>query len=287
MTGNRIWIRIAVLCGGVAVLIALTAAAGVFLRGSGASAQAVSLRGEAFQYATDGVYRFNAQRVVAEGAGWDIFTLFVAVPGLLLSLPWLAGGSLRARLFALGLLAYFFYQYLMYAVTWAFGPLFLPFVVDYALSLIAIVWIVSTIELGSLAEHASKRFPRRSMAVLCFILALALVAMWLRRIAAGLSGDWGGAMLLGQTTMVVQALDLGLIVPLAVFTGVTAWRKQPIGYLLSSVVVVKAVAMASAICAMLLSAWAVEGQLAVGGFTFFAAAALASCWLGIRMYRSI
>jgi hypothetical protein len=287
MTSNRTWIRMAGLCGVVAVLVALTAAAGVFLRGSGASAPTVSLRGEAFQYATDGVYRFNAERTVAEGVGWDIFTLTFAVPGLLLSLPWLARGSMRARLFALGLLAYFFYQYLMYAVTWAFGPLFLPFVADYALSLIAVVWIVSTIELRSLAEHATERFPRRSMAILCFVLALALVGMWLRRIAAGLSGDLGGAMLLGQTTMVVQALDLGLIVPLAAFTGVTAWRGQPIGYLLSSVVVVKAVAMTSAICAMLLSAWAVEGHLALGGFTFFAAAALASCWLGIRMYRSI
>jgi hypothetical protein len=194
---------------------------------------------------------------------------------------------LRARLFTVGLLAYFFYQYLMYAVTWAFGPLFLPFVADYALSLVAIVWIVSTIDIRSLGERASEHFPRRGMAVLCFILALALTAMWLRRIATGLSGDLSGAMLLGQTTMVVQALDLGLVVPLAVFTGVTAWLKRPVGNLLSSVVVVKAVAMASAICAMLLSAWAVEGRLAMGGFAFFAAAALASGWLAIRMYRSI
>jgi hypothetical protein len=287
MAGSRTWVRITILCGVIAVLVALTAAAGVFLRGSGASAPAVSLRGEAYHYVTDGVYRFNAQRVVAEGVGWDVFTLFVAVPALLLSLPRLASGSLRARLFAVGLLAYFFYQYLMYAVTWAFGPLFLPFVADYSLSLIAMLWIVSTIGIGSLAENASERFPRRGMAILCFVLALALVAMWLRRIAAGLSGDLAGAMLLGQTTMVVQALDLGLVVPLAIFTGATTWLKRPVGYLLSSVLVVKAVAMASAICAMLLSAWAVEGRLAAGGFVFFAAAALASCWLAIRMYRSI
>jgi len=287
MAGQHTWIRIAALCGVIAVLVALTAAAGVFLRGSGAAAPAVSIRGEAYQYATDGVYRFNAQRVVAEGVGWDIFTLFVAVPALLLSLPRLARGSLKARLFAVGLLAYFFYQYLMYAVTWAFGPLFLPFVAVYALSLVAIAWIVSTVRIDTLAERASERFPRRGMAILCFVLALALTAMWLRRIAAGLAGDLSGAMLLGQTTMVVQALDLGLVVPLAVFTGVAAWRNRPIGFLLSSVVVVKAVAMASAICAMLLSAWAVEGRLDAGGFAFFASAALVSCWLGIRMYRSL
>lgn len=35
------------------------------------------------------------------------------------------------RLFTLGIPGYLFYQYLMYAVTWAFGPLFLLFVAIY------------------------------------------------------------------------------------------------------------------------------------------------------------
>jgi hypothetical protein len=287
VSDNHCWSGMAALCLVLAVLVSATAGAGVFLRGTGASAPAVSVRGESFQYATDGVYRYNAQRIVAEGVGWDIFTLFIAVPALLAALPWLARGSLRARLFAVGLLGYFFYQYLMYAVVWAFGPLFLPFVAIYALSLVGIVWLVSSIGITGLAGRVSEGFPRRGMAILCFILSFALVGMWLKRIAAGLGGDLGTAMLLGQTTMVVQALDLGLVVPLAVFTGVTAWRKRPVGYLLSSVVVVKAVAMASAICAMLLSAWAVEGRLDAGGFAFFAAAALASLWLGVQMYRSM
>jgi hypothetical protein len=45
--------------------------------------------------------------------------------------------------------------------------------------------------------------------------------------------------------------------------------------------------MASAICAMLLSAWAVEGRLEAGGFAFFAAAAVAALWLEIKMYRAV
>jgi hypothetical protein len=206
---------------------------------------------------------------------------------MLAAVPFVARGSLKGRLFALGLLGYFFYQYLMYAVVWAFGPLFLPFIAIYALSLAGIAWLASSIGIAGLARHVTDRFPRRGMAILCFVLAAALVAMWLQRIATGLSGNVAAAMLLGQTTMVVQALDLGLVVPLAAFTGVTAWRGRPVGYLLSSVVVVKAVAMASAICAMLLSAWAVEGRLEVGGFAFFAAAAAAALWLGIRMYRAV
>jgi hypothetical protein len=68
---------------------------------------------------------------------------------------------------------------------------------------------------------------------------------------------------------------------------VAAWKRWAIGYLLSIVFVVKAVAMAGAICAMLLVAWAVEGSPEVASLIIFAAIAAAALWLGIRMYQSV
>jgi hypothetical protein len=279
-------IGIVALCLVIALLAAGAAAAGLFLRGDGAFEPVTSVRGEQYKMATTGVYAYNAERVVAEGIGWDIFTLLFAIPALLAALPSLARGSLRGKLFALGILAYLFYQYLMYAVAWAFGPLFLLFVAIYALSLTAIVWIVSTLQLNRLAESFSASFPKRGMAILCFLMAAVLLFMWLARILSALSGELEGV-LDGQTTLVVQALDLGLIVPLALFTGVAAWRGSAAGYLLSAIVAVKAFAMAAAICTMLLSAWAYEGTLEVIPLAIFAAAAGASAWLGGRIYRSM
>ncbi len=52
-------------------------------------------------------------------------------------------------------------------------------------------------------------------------------------------------------------------------------QARPVGYLLAPVVVVKAVAMAGAICATLISAWVTEGSLEA-----------VSLGLGVRMYRS-
>ena len=279
-------IGIVALCLVIALLAVGAAAAGLFLRGDGAFEPVTSVRGEQYKMATTGVYAYNAERVVAEGIGWDVFTLLFAIPALLAALPSLARGSLRGKLFALGILTYLFYQYLMYAVAWAFGPLFLLFVAIYALSLTAIVWIVSTLQLNRLAERFSASFPKRGMAILCFLMAAVLLFMWLARILSALSGQLEGV-LDGQTTLVVQALDLGLIVPLALFTGVAAWRGSAAGYLLSAIVAVKAFAMATAICAMLLSAWAYEGTLEVVPLAIFAAAAGASAWLGGRIYRSM
>jgi hypothetical protein len=283
---SRAAARTAALCLAIAALTATAAGIGVFGRDAPDFATVESVRGEVYEMSTAGVYAYNARRLVAEGVGWDIFTLFFAVPALLLALPGIRRGSLAAKLFGTGILAYLFYQYLMYAVTWAFGPLFLLFVTVYALSLVGIVWLVSTIPVVELPTRFSDGFPRRGMAILSFLLAALLVVMWLGRIVPALGGDTDGV-LLGQTTLVVQALDLGLIVPLALFTGVMAWRGTAIGYLLASTVVVKAFAMAAAICAMLLLAWVYEGRLEVPPLIIFGAAAVATAWLGIRMYRGI
>ena len=275
----------AALCLAVALLAGAAAAAGLFARGDGGSAEAVSARGDRYEMATSGVYRYNALRVVAEGMGWDAFTLFCAVPVLLATVPFVARGSFRARLFAIGLLGYFFYQYLMYAVAWALGPLFLLFVAVYAASLAGIVWLASSIGIAGLAGRFGDGFPRKGMAVLSLVISAVLVLMWMERIRAAMGG--AAHLLQGQTTLVVQALDLGLIVPLAVFTAVAAMKRIPVGYLLCTTVVVKSFAMAAAICAMLIGAWIVEGRLEVAPFALFAAAAAASLVLGIRMYRSV
>lgn len=278
---------IVALCLAIALVAGATAALGAFSRGSGETATAVSLRGERFDYVTQGVYAHNPVRVVAEGVGWDYLTLFVAVPALLASLPFVARGSLQGRLFALGILGYLFYQYLMYAVYWAFGPLFVPFILIYASSAVGMVWIASTIAVAELPSRFTETYPRKSMAAFCMFMAVQLVAMWSVRIAAGLRGDWEATALDGMPAMSVQALDLGVIVPLAVATAALVWARRPWGYLLGPVFAVKGVTMAGAIVAMLVSAAVVEGRLETGAFVLFSAATAVFGALAWRMFASI
>ncbi|MGH2380695.1 MAG: hypothetical protein ACRDG7_05685 [Candidatus Limnocylindria bacterium] len=277
----------AALCAGVALLAGIASALGVFARGDGTVETVVNARGVAYEMITDGVYAYNGQRLVAEGIGWDVFTLFVAVPALLVATLFVARGSFRGRLFALGLLGYFFYQYLEYAVTWAFGPLFLLFVVIYAASLAGMVWIGIGLAREGVAGRFSERFPRRRWAVLNVVMASLLTLLWLQRIATALAGDLVAGRLTSETTMTVQALDLGLIVPTSVCIAVLAWRRSPAGYALAAAYAVTFVAMASAIVGMLLSAWAVEGTLAVPPVAIFGLAAAAAVALGARMYGSV
>lgn len=271
----------------VALLAGTAAAIGITQRGSGATAEATSILGERYSYAIDGVYAHNAVRVVAEGVGWDAVTLFLAVPALLMAAVFVARGSLRARLAALGLFGYLAYQYLMYAMFWAVGPLFPLFVVLYPAALLGIAWIVGTLDTRVLAAAVGPGFPRRTLAVFAAVMSAMLVVMWVPRIAAGIAGDPVGANLLGTPTLTVQALDLGLVVPLSLATAVLVWRRHRAGYVLGALFTVKAVTMAGAIVAMLVSAWMVEGTLEVVPFAIFGAVTTFAGVLAARVLLAV
>lgn len=273
-----------VLCLSVAVAAGAASAAGVFLRGDGSSAEYTSVRGESYRYAVNGIYAFNSVRVVAEGVGWDVVTLFLVVPAMLVAAALVARGSFHGRLLALGLFAYFFYQYLEYAAFWAFGPLFLLFIGIFVASGAGIILLIRALPLNEISSGL--KFPFGGMAALCLIMAFLLFAMWVNRIFGAMTDGVQGV-LQGSTTLVVQAYDLGFIVPLLAFTGYASLRKWGVSYLLGPVVAVKAVTMGTAICAMLISAWMVEGRLEVVPFAIFALAALVALVLGIRMFRCV
>lgn len=276
----------AVIAAAVALLAGVASALGVFARGDGTFVTVTSARGVSYEMATTGVYAYNSQPVVAEGVGWDVFTLFVAVPALLLAVPLVWRGSIRGRLFAAGLLAYFFYQYLEYSVGWAFGPLFPLFVGIYAASLAGLVWIGVTLareDLGSLFDDG---YPRRAFAALNVTLAGLLTLLWAQRISLGLAGELQAAGLYGETTMVVQALDLGLVVPVTLFVAFLVWRASTAGYVLAAVHVVAAVAMAAAIMGMVISAGIQVGSFEAPPLLLFAVYVALASLIGVRIYRA-
>lgn len=277
-------IGMAALCAAAGLLAGIAAALGVFARGDGTVETVINGRGVTYEAVTTGLYANNARALVAEGVGWDIFTLFVAVPAIFVASVLVARGSFRGRLFALGLLGYLLYQYLEYAVTWAFGPLFLVFVVIYAASLAGIVWIGVDVARDGLARRFTDDFPRRSWATLSVTMAVLLTVLWVQRIVATLDGDLIGGGLTSETTMTVQALDLGLVVPASAFVAVLAWRRSPAGYAMAAAYLVTFAAMAAAIVGMLLSAWAVNGELALPPVVVFSLAAAVAVVIGVRMY---
>lgn len=269
-----------------AILAAISSGAGVLLRGDLATTLFTTVRGETVDVLTGGIYRFNSEAVAAEGVGWDVVTVLFVVPALLLSLPALHRGSVRALLFATGVLLYFLYQYAEYSMFLAYGPFFPLYVTTFAVSASGIALLLGGLDLHGLAASVDDRFPRRGAAGFGAFMAVLLAGMWLPLILRT-AGETTVAELDGATTLVVQAFDLGFLVPLGIFTAVTVWRRLPVGYVLAALVVVKGAAMGAGIAAMLIVEAMVTNVVQVVPIALFAVISLVCLVLGWRVYGSI
>ncbi len=277
---------VALLGGLAAVLAGVASAAGVLLRGDLATTDFVTVRGEVVPVVTDGIYRFNAEGLVAEGIGWDIVTLLVAVPATLVALALLTRGSLRAGLVSAGLLAYLVYQSAQYAVYWALGPLFPVYVATLALSVSALGLLLYGLDVKALRVRADRSFPRRSVVAYSATVVIILAGLWLPAVV----GTWGRRVvdqLQGASTLVVPVFDLGLLVPLAIFTGLAVAYKLPVGYLLSSIILVKGSTMALAIASMLIVEANITGELVLPPLVIFTVVAVVSLALGRQALGSL
>jgi hypothetical protein len=219
----------------IAVLVLVAAATGVFYQTPGAHISFVTVRGEHAIYQGSGLYRYDPASVAREGVVWDVIDLCLALPLFALALVLSWRDSLRGRLLLGGMLFYFVYKYLMYATMVAFNPLFLVYLAIFALSAVAFFLHLRGIEVSRLPAHIAARFPRRLFIGFALVMSAALVLLWLGRIIpytlAGRFPDEFG----GLTTLVTQAFDLGMVVPLLLATAILLWRRSAWGYLMAGI----------------------------------------------------
>jgi hypothetical protein len=115
-------------------------------------------------------------------------------------------------------------------------------------------------------------------------MALLLTALWIGRIMENLLAET--AVLHGETTMTVQALDLGLVIPISVLVAIGALRRNAAGLVAAAAFAITFVTMATAIASMMVSAAIVTGVLQPPPIVVFGLAAATGLLLIRRIYAS-
>lgn len=231
------------------ILLALVAALAGIWPSTGIPYPLTSFRGENVMINAGGLYYWDTVSSVAQMQANDLVTLVIGLPLLVIS-SWLAlRGSLRGRLLLAGTLGFILYTYITMAFGAQYNALFLAYVALFSLSLFAFVIVMMSFDLQTLPMHFSDNLPRGWIAGLLFFTAAFLSLAWLGRIAATFVP--GAVPLLENTTsMFVQVLDLGIIVPVCVLSGILLLRSHPWGYLLASVGLMKFLTMGIAVSLM-------------------------------------
>ncbi|NMB55029.1 MAG: hypothetical protein GYA15_10055 [Leptolinea sp.] len=208
-----------------------------------------TLRGEQVTINMQGLYWYDTVTSAAQMQGNDLITLVVGLPLLLVSALLAFRGSLRGQLLLTGTLGFFLYTYMSMSMLTAYNNLFLVYVALFGLSLYAFILSMLSFNLSDLPTHFSNSLPRGWIAALMFITCAFLTLAWLGRIIPPLLNRTTPA-LENTTTLVIQAMDLVLIVPLAVLAGILLLKRSAWGYLLSSVFILKSITMGLAVSTM-------------------------------------
>jgi hypothetical protein len=271
----------------ILLLALLAAGAGIFWPRPGSASEVTTLHGETFELFGRGLYRYDTVSYAAQAIGQDAATLLVGIPLLFIGLLLARKGLLRGELLLVGGLGYMLYTYTSYSFLSAYNEFFLVYVALFSLSLFAFIVALSSMDTERVARSVSGKMPRRAIAVFLLFIATFLSLAWLGRILPPLLAGTPPPGLEAYTTLVIQALDLGIIVPASVITAVLLWKKQPWGYTLTSVLLVKALMMGAALVAMIVGQILAGVDVGLIESAIFTGIALAALAFNILLFRNI
>ena len=216
-----------------------------------------------------GIYAMNSVSVAAQGIASDWVIMLVGVPGLILSFLAYRKEKIKGQLIFIGILSFFFYTYMSYVFLWFYNELFLVYVALMSMSAFAIAGVFATMDLNYFKKSINRKKTIIGYAIIQIVVAAGIGLMWLGTIVPNLIAGTQPHILEHYTTLVIQAMDLGIVIPIAFYSSFKLLKKETIGYLLSPIILIKGMTMLLAIFAMLLNMLNHGVEVAAGQLLIF------------------
>ncbi len=234
------------------MVIVLSAAVCItaIIPGEGKSYTIMSQWGEEIEIHGRGLYQRESHSYAVQAIAQDWVTLVTGIPLLVISLLMAVKESYRGRLLLTGTLGYFLYTYMSYAFLMTYNNIFLIYVLLFSLSLFGFILSLIDLDINKIKSHIKPGFPRRSTGIFFIFIGIMLLFMWLARIIPTIGTGTAPVGLESYTTLVIQAMDLGIIVPATLIAATALFLKLNIGYALSTVIVLKGATLFSAVTMM-------------------------------------
>ncbi len=236
----------------IVALSIIAAAYGAFSNQGPGEHEFTSLNGLAVSIYGKGLYKNDSVTMAVQARAQDVVTLVLGVPLLLVSLYLSRKDSLKGRLLLAGTLGYFLYTYVVYTFIAMYNSFFLLFVALMSLSFFAFILTMLTFNLKSLSAAFTQKLPVKFVSGVLLFLGVAVGMMWLGRIVPPLFDGKPDLTLEHYTTFVVQGIDLGILIPSSVIAAVLLIKRQPLGYLLTTIFTIKMITLLSALTAMII-----------------------------------
>jgi hypothetical protein len=171
--------------------------------------------------------------------GNDWVTLLAAIPLLVVALITARRDSVPGLVVWLGLLGYAIYNYAFYLFGAVFNAFFPLYVAALIAAAVALILALADIDVAAVAGRFRARTPVRMLGGFFVLVGAVLASVWL--------GTWAAYIFAGRPARVdteafklVAALDLTLMVPLLISSGLLLWHRRPWGYILAPIAGIQA-----------------------------------------------
>lgn len=212
----------------------------------------ISAFGEKITLYGKGVYAHNSFSMAIQAIAQDMVTLILAVPCMSIALYQVKKKKTLAQFVLTGLLAYTLYTYMSYAFLMYYNPLFLLYVACMVLSFYGFVISINLLFKSTLIEKLHEKMNIKSLRIFLIITGVVISMMWLGRIVPTIANGKAPVGLDNYSTLVIQALDLGVVVPACFVISHLLKEKNKLGYILGPVIIIKAVTLVFAVLMMAL-----------------------------------
>lgn len=241
------------LCYLIIVISLIVSLAGIISQ-DGSEIQSVeNVYGETIDLYGKGIYKMNSVSVAAQGIASDWATALIAVPILFMAIRSYKKGSVRGELMLTGILGYFLYTYMSYVFLWFYNPFFLLYIGLMSLSLFTLCGLVLSSELRTCMDHIDTGKNVVFISLIQLLVSFLIGGMWLGILLPSLWTKEPPMVLEHYTTLVIQAMDLGLVIPLGLISGIQLLRRQKAGYFMTPIILIKGFMMLLAILVMIVN----------------------------------
>ncbi|HMQ33763.1 MAG TPA: hypothetical protein PKD53_23725 [Chloroflexaceae bacterium] len=212
-------------------LLAFAASASSLLwRDDGSPFSFTTVHGQVAEIAGRGLYRNDTVFFAAAFTGTDIVTLAVALPLLAVALWLTLRGSLRGAFVLSGALSFFLYNGASMALGAAYNPLFLLYIALFSTALFAFGLAFRATNSPDVPARVGPGMPHRALAIFLVFAGVATGSIWLSDVVGALRAGQVPELLGPYTTKITYSLDIGIIMPVCVVSGVLLWRRAALGY---------------------------------------------------------
>ena len=254
---------------GIVILSFTACIFGLFSAGGTGEYEYKTINDEVVKVIGSGLYKNDSISIAAQGKASDLVTIVLGIPLLLISFYYANKGSFRGKIILTGTLGYFLYTFMSYTFLWMYNQFFIIYVMLMSLSLFAFILALMSFDMENIDSNFNEELPVKFLGGFQIFLGFAIGMLWLGKIVPSI---FNGAVPVGlehYTTLVIQGMDLGIVVPAEILSGILLIKRKPFGYLLSPVLIIKGIAMLTCISAMMINMALNSVNMSIGEIVIF------------------